>query len=156
MRSLFSLLSLMHRTRQLYWRAFEPTIVGVRALIVQKEQVFLVRHTYLPGWYLPGGRVDRGETAIAALRREVREECGLAVRDARLCGVYSNRELNRNDHIVLFLVEDFAEAPAAPLRFVEIAESGFFPLDDLPPATTAATQRRLQEYRRRRFDEDIW
>ena len=77
----------LHACRRLYWRIAEPTVVGVRALIVREGRIMLVRHTYLPGYYLPGGKVDRGETAADACCREVAEECSLTVRSSRLLGI---------------------------------------------------------------------
>src|SRR5437773_962390 len=106
MKGIALLLTWAHRVRRIYWRIFEPTIIGVRALIVRDNQVMLVRHTYLEGWYLPGGKVDRGETALAAIRREVSEECALIVKEARLSAIYANREQNRNDHIALYFFQD--------------------------------------------------
>src|SRR4030088_2984505 len=74
----------MNRVRQ----AFEPTIrrafhlycrwakgvtLGVRGLVIDKDQrIFLVTHTYAPGWQLPGGGVEHGKTR--ALARELVEE----------------------------------------------------------------------------------
>src|SRR5580658_3713820 len=127
-----------HQARRLYWRLFEPTIVGVRALLIHQQQVMLVRHTYLKGWYLPGGRVDRGETALHAVRREVAEECSLTVHDASLLAVYANTEQNRNDHILLYEVRSFSPRPPSRwsgLRRLEIAQAQFFPLAALPPDT---------------------
>ena len=42
-----------------------PMTLGVRALIYDRhnDSVFLIRHTYVPGWQLPGGGVEVGETA---------------------------------------------------------------------------------------------
>jgi len=49
--------------------------LGVRAIVFdeQKNSVFLVKHTYVPGWQLPGGGVDSGETFGQALEKELRE-----------------------------------------------------------------------------------
>ena len=81
--------------------------LGVRVLAVDAEgRVLLVRHTYLPGWWLPGGGVDRGETLEAAAVRELREEAGLiAVGRPRLLSAHSNERFFPGDHVVLFRVD---------------------------------------------------
>ena len=57
--------------------------LGVRGCCIDQDgRVFLVRHSYMPGWYLPGGGVERRETAIVALGRELREEAGIVLEDA--------------------------------------------------------------------------
>lgn len=151
-----SLLTIFHKMRRYYWRIFEPTIVGVRALIIQNNQVMLVRHTYLDGWYLPGGKVDRGETAIRAVYREVAEECALKVKRARLQGIYSNLEQNRNDHIVLFFIDEVEVGETSRWQQLEIAESRFFALEDLPPNISPSTQRRIKEFQEQNFDNEYW
>jgi TDG/mug DNA glycosylase family protein len=55
---------------------------AVRALVVDGEGRVLLLRWRNPAsgevwWITPGGRVDPGETEQAALRRELREECGL-------------------------------------------------------------------------------
>ena len=133
---LFHLLFLMTR----------PMTLGVRAAALDAEgRVFLVRHTYVPGWYLPGGGVEVGETMLDALERELSEEAGVILGGSpSLHGLFLNRRISRRDHVALFVVRSFSfEQAKQPDR--EIAEAGFFALDRLPEGTTPATRRRLAE-----------
>lgn len=124
-----------------------PMTLGVRAIVHDKARnaVFLIRHTYVPGWHLPGGGVEIGETVETALEREVREECALALTaPAQLRSVHFNRQASRRDHVLVYLASQFdVLAEKRPDR--EIAEAGFFGLDRLPDTATPATRRRLAE-----------
>jgi ADP-ribose pyrophosphatase YjhB (NUDIX family) len=139
-----------------YWRFSRGMTLGVRAAILDHDRIFLVRHTYIPGWHLPGGGVETGETALDALTREVREEAGIElVGTPALSGLYFNRSMSPRDHVILYLVRSFRViAEKQPDR--EIAEAGFFPLDNLPDGTASATRRRIEEIRGRRPLEPYW
>jgi ADP-ribose pyrophosphatase YjhB (NUDIX family) len=119
--------------------------LGVRAACFDGEgRIFLVRHSYLPGWYLPGGGVERHETVDEALAKELREEGNLvATEPPQLIGIYLNRDDSRRDHVAFYRVAVEQTAPKKPDW--EIVESGFFALDALPDQTTKATLRRLKE-----------
>ena len=121
--------------------------LGVRAVVRDDDgRVLLVRHTYLPGWYLPGGGVDAGETVVAAICREVAEETGVRPSEnPRLFGLYLNRHVSRRDHVALLVFDRGVGRPELRRPALEIADVGFFPLDALPPDTTSATRRRLAE-----------
>ena len=130
-----------------FWDRVAGATVGVRALIFDRNErtVFLIRHTYVPGWQLPGGGVEVGETAAEALEREVREECDIALTGpAQLRSVHFNSRSSRRDHVLFYLVTDFTVV-ATKLPDREIAEAGFFPIDKLPDGVTPATRRRIDE-----------
>lgn len=137
---------LMQWVLHIYWRFARGLTLGVRGIVLDRDhRVFLIRHTYVSGWHLPGGGVETGETALEALTRELREEACIAVdENPQLCGIFFNTNVSRRDHVLVYLIRDFTVlGPKRPDR--EIAEAGFFPLDQLPEGTTPATRRRLAE-----------
>jgi ADP-ribose pyrophosphatase YjhB (NUDIX family) len=128
-----------------WWRIRRGMTLGVRGLVCDEAgRVLLVRHTYIAGWYLPGGGIEPGESARDALTREMAEEGGAEIIGApRLIGFYSNHAIHKNDHVALYQVDNWR--PCAPLENGEIAERGFFALDALPEGATPGTRRRLAE-----------
>jgi ADP-ribose pyrophosphatase YjhB (NUDIX family) len=144
---------LLHR----YWLFSRGVTLGVRAAVLDADgRVFLVRHTYVPGWHLPGGGVEPGETALDALARELREEARIELAgEARLHGVYLNLNASDRDHVLLYVVREF-RVVEAKTRDREIAEAGFFPLDALPDGLTAGTGARLEEIAGKRPLAAVW
>ena len=130
----------------LYWRLSRGLTLGVRGLVIDRQgRVFLVKHTYIPGWHLPGGGVEPGETVLDALARELKEEGNIELVDTpKQFGIYLQPAVSRRDHVVLFVVERFRQ-PAPPVPDREIMAHGFFPPDALPQDTSAATRARIAE-----------
>ena len=129
-----------------YWRFSRGLTMGVRGVVLDRQnRVFLIRHTYVAGWHLPGGGVETGETTEEALRRELHEEACIVVDGEPFThGVFYNSGASRRDHVVVYVIRAFTVTnEKKPDR--EIAEAGFFPLDSLPQETTPATRRRLTE-----------
>jgi 8-oxo-dGTP pyrophosphatase MutT (NUDIX family) len=136
----------IRRVLHLYWRQSRGLTLGVRALVIDDQsRIFLIKHSYVTGWHLPGGGVEPGETLLDALTREVREEGNIELTGApELRGVYFNGRISQRDHVALYVVRDFRQ-PSAPRPNHEIVAHGFFALDALPNDTTAGTRARIAE-----------
>jgi 8-oxo-dGTP pyrophosphatase MutT (NUDIX family) len=136
----------LRRVLHFYWRFARAMTLGVRALVIDANgRIFLVKHSYISGWYLPGGGVEAGETLLQALARELREEGNIEMTEApRLHGMFFNDRVSRRDHVALFVVRGFRQS-AAPVPDREIVAHGFFDLDALPNDTTASTRARIIE-----------
>lgn len=136
----------LRRAFHLYWRFQRGATLGVRGMVIDGDgRVLLIRHTYVPGWHLPGGGVETGETMLAALTRELREEGNIELTGAPvLHGVYFNKQASRRDHVALFVVRDFRQNGTHKPNF-EIAECEFFARDKLPEGTTKGTHARIAE-----------
>lgn len=134
------------RMVQNWFRLVRPMTLGVRvAAFDPAGQVCLVRHTYLPGWHLPGGGVERGETANRAALKELREEAGILAdaADLELHGVFANFVHFPGDHVLVYRCDRFTTVPTRNGH--EIAETGFFAPERLPDGTTRGTRQRLAE-----------
>lgn len=127
------------------FRLLRGGTLGVRGLAVDADgRVLLVEHTYVPGWHLPGGGVEPGETAEAAIRREMMEEAGVEITSRpQLLSIHSNHRHFRRDQVLLYRCP--AWRPCAPKRQGEIHAVGWFVPDALPPETTPATRARIRE-----------
>ena len=131
--------------------------LGVRAIVVDKSNnIVLVRHTYVPGWYLPGGGVERGETMLFSLKRELLEEANVRLTgEAELIGIYLNIKTSRQDHVALYLCRDW-EQDAIPKPNLEIAEYAIFSLGELPENITPSTRARLAEVLEGSDKSEFW
>ncbi|MGZ3362040.1 MAG: NUDIX domain-containing protein [Xanthobacteraceae bacterium] len=136
----------LRRVLHFYWRFARAMTLGVRALVIDGEgRIFLVKHSYVSGWHLPGGGVEAGETLVEAAARELREEGNIELTaPPRLHGIFFNSRASRRDHVALFVVRAFRQV-AAPVPDREIVAHGFFALDALPDETTASTRARIIE-----------
>ena len=112
-------------------------------MMIEDDKVTLVRQTYMPGWFMPGGGLYRGETLDHAARREAFEETGAELGEIILMGVYTSLTEWKTDHNIVFLCKDF-KITGKPDH--EIAEARFFHLNELPAGLWPGHRRRLEEY----------
>lgn len=109
-----------------------PGVAGIA--LTPAGRIVLVRHTYVPGWYPPGGGRKRGERAETAVMRELREEIGLETWSS----VEPVEPFNPAGDI--FVVRDAIYRPRWSLEIAEVAE---FDVDDLPSSTSPRLRRAL-------------
>lgn len=146
--------------RKLFHLAFllkRPVTLGVRVLALnEKGEILLVKHTYVKGWYLPGGGVEIGETSQAAAGKELLEETGYQVKsELELLSSYYNTSASKRDHVLLYHCKAMDKIREfMPNR--EIKEIGFFPLDQLPEGTTKSTLRRIKEHLKNEPISEYW
>lgn len=104
---------------------------GVKAVLSHEGRVLLVQHTYgTRRWELPGGGLHRRETPLDGIHREIREELGVEIADARPIAYGCGSPRHPRHAITVFA----AELPAAEVitQEAEIARAQWFPPDELP------------------------
>ncbi len=119
--------------------------LGSRVAVIDDRQRFLlVKPTYLKGWILPGGGVERGETCLAAALRELEEEAAVVPESAlEFRGIHSNHVNFPGDHLLFYVCRKFEQRPFK--TNLEIAAAEFFDAENLPDIVDGGSRRRVQE-----------
>jgi ADP-ribose pyrophosphatase YjhB (NUDIX family) len=118
----------------LFEKGYAAPKVEVRAMILQGEQVLLVKESADGKWSLPGGFADVSLSASESIIKEVREETGYVFKPGRLLAV-----LDRNKHLShihwphlykMFFLGDILGGIATPSH--ETTEIAYFNINRLP------------------------
>jgi 8-oxo-dGTP pyrophosphatase MutT (NUDIX family) len=77
---------------------------GSAALLIQDnaDRLLVVKPSYKPGWNLPGGRIEEGESPTEAARRETKEEIGLDIQPGFLLAVGWERATGHGKPLFIF------------------------------------------------------
>lgn len=126
-------------------RILRGMTLGVRGVAMDKQGRFLVvQQSYTAGWIFPGGGVERGETALEALAREMDEEAGVKVAGKPdMLGLYSNHAHFPGDYVAVYLVREYSDLGWKPS--MEISARAFLSREEIEKDCTDAMRRRLSE-----------
>jgi len=105
---------------------FTVSVTGI--ITNEADEVLLLDHVLRPqsGWGPPGGFIAKDEQPETALRREIREETGLELRDVSL---HRCRTLGRHVEVI-FRATAVGEAVVSSR---EITTLGWFAVEEMPP-----------------------
>lgn len=124
-------------------------MLTVDAIIETADGIVLIRRKYPPpGWALPGGFVEYGETVEQATIREAKEETGLEIELTQLLGVYSDPQRDPRRHTVATVF--IATATGVPIGADDAAEARVFTADTLPADLAFDHAKILRDYFERR------
>lgn len=90
-------------------RRTEKVELTTLCLIYQNNKILLQNRTSKKwhGYALPGGHVEKGESIIDSVIREMKEETGLSIKHPHLCGIKQFPIENRRYLVFLFKTDEF-------------------------------------------------
>jgi 8-oxo-dGTP pyrophosphatase MutT (NUDIX family) len=127
-------------------------LVRPSVLIVnQSGEILLVCHNDLT-WGVPGGLMELAESVEECAIREVKEEIGLTIKNLKLLGVFSGKELYtklKNGHeyyniVIGYICTEF-EGNLKP-DGIEVLDARFFNMNELPEKTNPLIRNKIKDY----------
>jgi len=130
--------------------------LGTRGVVIDSQnRMLVVRQRYTSGWIFPGGGVERGETPVAALKREMKEETGVRLSGAMVMhGLFSNHANFPGDYVAVYIATSFEDGPWRPS--LEITERAFLAPSEISEDCSTGMQRRLDELAGTSAISDVW
>jgi len=139
-------------------RVFSGFSAGVSSVVVKDGKLLLVRRMHEPNrgkWTVPGGYVQRGESAAAAAGRELFEETGVRAPAKSVVGVRDRISSTDNNMLIIFLMGEPDGEPRPDMT--EVDEAGYFSPEEIASAPnmiqlTRLMAERLDEFVRSGFN----
>jgi 8-oxo-dGTP diphosphatase len=116
-----------------------PITVGVGAFLVRDDGLLVVRKTYGPSkgqWTIPSGYVERHESIVQSIEREVKEETDVVGRAGPLLAVRNRVTETANDTFLVFRMAYESGRPKPDRQ--EVSEAAFVPLRELASSDESA------------------
>ena len=138
-----------YRVMRVWWFFRRPSVRGAFVAVWHDDSLLLIRNSYRAGETLPCGRIERGETARAAARRELREEVGIDVAEEALAAVTDFEIVidYKHDHASVFELHP-SERPAVRIDAREVIWGEFVHAADLANRPLVPHLMRYLEWRR--------
>lgn len=131
--------------RSLWWRTLRPTVHGCRIVALDDQgRVLLIRQSYgSNAWVTPGGSMKRDEDPVACAVRELAEETGCSMTDARKVAQVIERPMGAFN--IVHVVVGRAGGPLVP-DHREVDEAAWFAPDALPHDASAGVVAGLSDW----------
>ena len=113
--------------------SYATPLMDVRAWIVQNQKVCLVRGQGEDTWALPGGFGEVGYSPKENIRKEVQEETGFSAEVGSLLAVFDTNRFQLQNKQYAKFVFDCQLLDGRFQKNQEVAELGFFNIENLPP-----------------------
>lgn len=113
--------------------SYATPLMDVRSWIVQDQKICLVRGQGEDTWALPGGFGEVGYSPKENIRKEVQEETGFSVEVGSLLAVFDTNRFQLQNKQYAKFVFDCQLLDGYFQENQEIAELGFFNIENLPP-----------------------
>ncbi len=141
-----------YRAMRTYWKVRRPTTHGTLIALWNRDEVLLVRNSYVPYYCLPGGYLQRGETARDAAVRELHEEVGITAEPEKLELVLDRTHdwEGKRDHVQIFAL-DLSSRPSVEVDHREVVDAAWWTperalsLELFPPLREVIEQRQARQ-----------
>lgn len=116
---------------KMYWFVRRPTTKGVRCIVRNENKLLLIQHTYgSRAFTVPGGGINKNESPIEAVRREVFEEVGLKLETVTILdSIFYNKEYKKD---TIYICEANTAQTEIAIDTSEIKKAAWYERSNLP------------------------